>query len=317
LSYVRQDNRDRPRSEIVSANYNVNIAKSASLMVAAFKTLTGERTQALAITLSLGFGERSTASVNYSAQSNANQVLLQVQENLPAGSGIGYRVLVGADAQGDREEAGLALQSDTGTYVVEAGRASNFSTYRASASGGVAVIDGWPSWSRRLIDSFGAVQVPGFGNVAVYVNNQVVGRTNADGYAMLPHLLPYQANPVRIETGDLPIDAQIDAAQLDAVPYFRSGVLLKFPVQRSNGALLILLLEDGEPMPVGSVVNIIGREGDFPVAQRGEVYVTGLAEKNRLRTTWREQSCELEVELGKNLSPLPKLGPFTCKGVKR
>jgi outer membrane usher protein len=317
LSYVRQDNRDRPSREIVSANYNLSIAKSASLIVAAFKTLTGERTQALAITLSLGFGERSSASANYSAQSKANQVLLQVQQNLPAGSGIGYRVLAGGDTQGDREEAGLALQSETGTYEIEVGRASNLSSYRASASGGVAMIDGWPFWSRRLIDSFGVVRVPGFGNVAVYVNNQIVGRTNADGYAMLPHLLPYQANPVRIETGDLPIDAQIDAAQLDAVPYFRSGVLLKFRVQRSNGALLTLLLEDGAPMPVGSVAKIIGREEEFPVAQRGEVYVTGLAEKNRLRVTWREQSCELDVELGKDLPPLPKLGPFACAGVKR
>ena len=317
LSYVRQDNRDRPSSEIVSGSYSLTIAKSAALIVAAFRTLTGERTQALAITLSLGFGERSSASVNYSAQPKANQILLQVQENLPAGSGAGYRMLAGTGTQGDREEASLAMQSDTGTYVVEAGRASNVSTYRASAGGGVALLDGRAFWSRRLIDSFGVAQVPGFGNVAVYVNNQIVGRTNTDGYAMLPHLLPYQANPVRIEAGDLPIDVQIDAAQLDAVPYFRSGMLLKFPVQRSNGALLILLLEDGAPAPVGSVVKAIGRDGEFPVAQRGEVYVTGLTEKNRLRITWREQSCELDVELGKDLPPLPKLGPFTCAGVKR
>jgi outer membrane usher protein len=317
LSYLRQDNRGRPSSEVVSASYSLSIGKSAALTVAAFRTLTGERTQAFAITLSIGFGERSSASVNYSAQPKANQVLLQVQENLPAGNGTGYRVLAGNGTHGDREEAGLSLQSDTGTYVVEAGRASNVSTYRASASGGVALVDGRAFWSRRLIDSFGVAQVPGFGNVAVYVNNQIVGRTNADGYAVLPHLLPYQANPVHIETGDLPIDVEIGTAQLDAVPYFRSGVLLKFPVQRSNGALLILLLEDGAPMPVGSVVKIIGRDGEFPVAQRGEVYVIGLAEKNRLRITWREQSCELEVDLEKDLPPLPKLGPFTCAGVKR
>jgi outer membrane usher protein len=317
LSYIRQDNRDRPSSEIVSAGYSLSIAKSTALTGAAFKTLTDKRTYGLAITLSLGFGQRSSASVNYSAQPGTNEVLLQVQENLPAGSGTGYRVLAGTGTQGVREEAGLSLQSDTGTYSVEAARASNLSAYRASASGGGALLDGRAFWSRRLTDSFGIAQLPGLGNVAIYVNNQIVGRTNADGYAMLPLLLPYQANPVRIELDELPMDTQIGTAQLDAVPYFRSGVLLKFPIHRSNGALLVLLLEDGAPMPVGSVVKLVGRDEEFPVAQRGEAYVTGLAEKNTLHITWREQSCELDVELGKDLPSLPRLGPFTCAGVKR
>ena len=120
-----------------------------------------------------------------------------------------------------------------------------------------------------------------------------------------------------IDTGDLPLDAQIDVTELGVAPYYRSGVLLKFPVQQSNGALLVLLLEDGAPMPVGSVVNLVGRDGEFPVAQRGEVYVTGLAEKNRLLVTWRGQSCNLDVEFGKGLGPLPRLGQFICAGVKR
>ena len=317
MAYVRQDNRDQPSVEIASTSYSVSIGKSASLTVSAFSTLTGERTQVLLITLSLGFGERSSASVNYTAQSKANQALLQVQESLPAGSGTGYRVLAGTGEQGGREEGGFALQTDTGTYGVEVGRESNLTSYRASASGGVALLDGRAFLSRSITDSFAVAQVPGYSNVGIYFNNQIVAHTNADGYAILPRLLAYQANPVRIDTGDLPLDAQIDVTELGVAPYYRSGVLLKFPVQQSNGALLVLLLEDGAPMPVGSVVNLVGRDGEFPVVQRGEVYVTGLAEKNRLLVTWRGQSCNLDVEFGKGLGPLPRLGQFICAGVKR
>ena len=134
---------------------------------------------------------------------------------------------------------------------------------------------------------------------------------------MLPRLLPYQPNPVRIELADLPLDTQITAAELAAVPYFRSGVFMRFPVERANGALLTLRLENGEPMPVGSVVTVVGRDEQFPVAQRGEAYVTGLTEKNRIRASWRGQTCEFDVDLGKTLGAVPRVGPLTCKGVKR
>jgi outer membrane usher protein len=70
-------------------------------------------------------------------------------------------------------------------------------------------------------------------------------------------------------------------------------------------------------MPSGAVVRIAGRDQEFPVAERGEVYVTGLAGTNKLRASWRDQSCELEVDVKEGLPPLPTLGPFICTGVKR
>ncbi|MGY8786643.1 MAG: hypothetical protein ACKVIB_14730, partial [Pseudomonadales bacterium] len=73
---------------------------------------------------------------------------------------------------------------------------------------------------------------------------------------------------VRIEQADLPFDAQIDAVQLDAVPNLRSGLLLKFPIKRSRGALLTVVLENGEPLPAGALAQIIGdsvdENGVFP-----------------------------------------------------
>jgi outer membrane usher protein len=70
-------------------------------------------------------------------------------------------------------------------------------------------------------------------------------------------------------------------------------------------------------MPVGALVTVIGRGGQFTVAQRGEAYVTGLAQKNRLRATWRDQSCEFEVERPSGAGPQPRIGPIACAGVQR
>ena len=316
VTYVRQDNRDQPKTEIVGASYSVSLARSIALIVFASKPLSGEGSQVVGVTLSMPFGERSSVSAGYTAQTNANEALFQVQQNLPTGTGMGYRLLTGIGAQ-NRQEAGVALQTDIGTYGIEAARVNDSTALRASASGGIAVLDGRPFLARGLNESFGMAHVPGFPGVGIYLNNQMVGRTDAQGYAMLPRLLPYQNNPVRIETGDLPLDTQIDAAELDAVPYFRSGMLVRFPVQRANSALLVVVLDDGAPAPVGSLVNIVGGAEQFIVAERGEVYVTGLADKNRLRATVRDQSCEFNVELKGELGTLPRIGPLKCAGVKR
>ena len=311
-AYVRQDNRDEPQSEIISGSYTVNIGKSSALIVFAFKPLHGGGTHALGLTLAMGFGGGRSGSINYTAQPGANEAVAQFHQSLPAGTGSGYRVLAAGGDQGGRQELGFAHQNEFGTYLIEAGRADGRTAVRASASGAVALVGSQPFLSRRIEQSFAVAHVEGFPNVGIYLNNQVIARTDGEGYALVPGLLPYQPNAVRIDPADLPLDTRIAATEFEAVPYFRSGMLLRFPVERANSALLVLHLEDGSEVPVGSVVNIIGQDTEFPVAQRGEVYVTGLGPKNRLRARWRDQVCEFEVTPGSALGRQPRLGPITC-----
>jgi outer membrane usher protein len=239
--------------------------------------------------------------------------------SVPAGSGVGYRLVAGA-GDSDVRTAELNINSQVGSYTLGASQASDQTAFRGSANGGVAFLGGNTFLSRSISDSFAVVQVPGYSGVGVYADNQLVARTDANGSALLPRLRPYQKNTVRIEQADLPFDAKIDAVQLDAVPYLRSGLLLKFPVKRSRGALLTIVLENGEPLPAGAQVQIIGDNVEqnevFPAGLRGEVYLTGLAVSNRLRVTWREQSCEFVLPFPESTDPLPHLGTYICTGVK-
>jgi outer membrane usher protein len=94
-------------------------------------------------------------------------------------------------------------------------------------------------------------------------------------------------------------------------------LLIDFPVQRSRGATLQIRLEDGGPIPSGATVQIAGRDESFPVALRGEAYLTGLEEHNRLRATWKGRSCEFDADFPPSADPLPNLGTFVCHGVAR
>jgi outer membrane usher protein len=44
--------------------------------------------------------------------------------------------------------------------------------------------------------------------------------------------------------------------------------------------------------------------------------LTGLEAENRLRATWREQSCEFALTFQETTDPLPHLGTYICVGVE-
>ena len=318
-NYTEQAFRDRQGNKILAASYNRKIGRLGNLSASVTRPLSGDAKTIFNLNFFVPLGNRTNASISTSAQPGREEARLQVSRGMPAGSGMGYRLVAGV---GDSDQRGVEvkLQNEVGTYTLLADQSLSQTAFRGSASGGVAFLGGSAFLSRRITDSFAVVQVPDYSGVGIYADNQLVARTDADGNALLPRLRPYQQNTVRIEQADLPLDTQIDAVQLDAVPYFRSGLLLKFPVKRSRGALLTVVLENGEPLPAGAQAQIIGDNVEdheiFPVGLRGEIYLTGLAVSNRLRVTWREQSCEFVLPFPESTEPLPHLGTYICTGVE-
>ncbi|HEX3125201.1 MAG TPA: FimD/PapC C-terminal domain-containing protein, partial [Rhodanobacteraceae bacterium] len=110
---------------------------------------------------------------------------------------------------------------------------------------------------------------------------------------------------------------EIDTLELTAVPALRSGIVLTFPVRRSYGGLVTVVLDDGQPVPAGAVAQIVGRAGETPAGMNGQIYLTGLAPSNQVRVTWHSQTCELMVLFVPGNEPLPQLGTYACAGVKR
>jgi outer membrane usher protein len=319
MRYTQQSFRDRTGNKILSAGYRRKVGRQGNLTASVTRLLSGDAKTTFNLSFSLPLGNRTNASINTSAQPGREQAVLQVSRGVPAGSGLGYRLAAGV-GDSDRRAAEVSAQNGIGAYNLAVDQFQGQAAFRGSASGGVAFLGGSAFLSRRITDSFAVVQVPDYSGVGIYADNQLVARTNANGSALLPRLRPYQKNTVRIEQADLPLDAQIDAVQLDAVPYFRSGLLLKFPVKRSRGALLTVVLENGEPLPAGALAQIIADNIEenkvFPAGMGGELYLTGLAVSNRLRVTWLEQSCEFTLPFPVSTEPLPYLGSYTCTRVE-
>lgn len=316
VSYTRQDFRDHDAVRLASASYGVQIGRDGFLGATVLRFVAGERKTVFAASFTLALGDRTSASVGVTAGRGARQEQIEVQKNLPAGLGFGYRMLAspGTDA---RLEAGASAQGETGTYTAEVARFQGRHGFRGSASGGIALIDGRTFMSRRIDGSFAVVQLANYPDVRVYAENQLIGRTGADGTAMLPQLRAYQINTIRIEQADLPLDALFDDMQIETIPYFRSGSLLDFRIAPSRGALLYVVLDDGKPLPSGATATLDGGSRTFPSGLEGQIYLTGLSADNRVRVSLNGQSCELSVAYRPTSNPLPDLGVHRCEGIGR
>ncbi len=315
FGYIQQNNRDKTDVNLATVSYNVSLGNIGALNLGYLRSLNGESNDSLSLTFTTSLGERTSASLSGVDQQNNKLATLQVQQGIPRGNGMGYRVIA-SEGSSERFGAAVNLQNDVGLYNAEVAYAGGQTGYRGNISGGVAMMGLRPTFSRRLTNSFAMVHVPGIPNVRVYTDNQVVGVTDANGDVLIPQLRAYQRNPIRIEQADLPFDAQFSNLEHEAVPFFRSGYDVNFAIKRSRGALFTLLLADGKPVPSGALVQVIGQTEEFPVALKGEVFITGMEADNKLHATWQGQSCEFAVAYPEMEEPLPNLGTFTCLGEK-
>lgn len=314
LSYTLQDYHDRERVEFVNASYSTNFFGLGFLGVSALQFLSGDRASIMGLTFTHVIADRTTASANITAQAGSQISTLQVQKSLPVGAGFGYQLSTGF-ADSDRRTAGIFAQNDMGTYALEAAQSMGENAFRASASGGATLINGGAFLTRRVSDSFALVDVPGFPGVRVYADNQVVATTNSKGHALIPRLRPYQKNSLRIEQADIPMTAQIESVDLDVIPYFRSGVIAKFPVKQQQQGTIKVMSENAKPIPAGAMAYSTSINQEFPVGLGGEVFLTGLLSKNHIKIIWDKYSCDIDVPFTKSSDPLPFLGTYTCIGI--
>ena len=313
LNYVEIDRRNEIDSRSVSASYSMGVGRGVSVSVYASQELESHDTF-VGLSLSASLGERTTASVSHSRNGDSYSNRVQLQQNLPRGNGFGYNIFT-EDGHGEpsRSNAQIAARSAYGTYSAEAARFNGETAYRLNASGGVVMLGGNAFATRRVDDSFSVVKVGDYAGVTVYNENQPVATTGRNGAALIADLRSFEENRISFEQADLPLEASIESRDTVIVPGYRRGVLVGFDVASANGALLTIHQANGEPVPAGAVVRHVGSSQRFPVARRGEAWVTELKGKSQLVAQWAEHSCHFEVSMPSNPGPMPSIGPLVCQ----
>lgn len=262
-------------------------------------------------------GRRSTASA---ATWRAGQLdaYTSVSQSPDTDLGTGWRVLSGYRNAGAYGEAGFHRQAERWLVTGNASASAGQQTVRLGAQGALVWMDGRIFASRYLQDSFALVEVAGYADVGVGFQGNTLTRTDANGQALLPRLMAYQPNSIRLDPSELPISAELDDIEEVVVPPWRSGVKVTFPVRSGRAALLRIELDDGEPAPAGAMVTLPRDADVFYVARRGEAFVTGLGPSTPMQLHWNGQLCDFKVDLPPGaIDDIARVGPIACRGVAR
>lgn len=309
---------DDTRISTLSGNYSMRIGQRSHLGITVSRAVDGGDGTSAGLTFMTSLERNRVVSASASSRDGNQDYYVTATQNAGQDSNLGWRVLTGQLQDQAHTEGGVYYLGRYGRASGEISTTPDQTTTRLGAGGGLVAADGHLFATRRVDESFAVAEVAGYGDVGIGLGSNVLTRTDRDGVALIPRLVPYQNNSVRIDPRELPLNAEIDSIEQVAVPAWRSAVKVTFPVRGGRGALLKIVLDDSDVAPAGAVVQIEGDSQEFYVARRGEAFVTGLRPTNRVLLKWKNQQCQFDVTLPPETpDEFPRLGPLSCTGVVR
>ncbi|MDB5699799.1 MAG: putative outer rane usher transrane protein [Alphaproteobacteria bacterium] len=312
FNVIHRSYRLEPDESLFGVFASANLKGAGSLQFFARRSSLGRRETVLGMHLGIPLGGRRSGSTNFEYRQGKVIGTVAVQQDPPVGEGFGYRASATAGAV-NNIDALASLNRSTASWTLEASRVNKNLGIRASVAGSLGMVGNEIFASRRIGESFAAVQVPDLPGVRVYADNQLVGKTNKSGRLIIPSLRAYDQNEIRIDDADFPLDVQVERTELMVRPFARAGSLIKFAARFERGAILKVRLEDGRDLPAGAMVYANGSRTGYVTAAGGEVYVPNIVGRTSLEAHWDQHSCRFEVFMPKNDDPQPWIDGLTCK----
>jgi outer membrane usher protein len=297
-------------SHIFSANYSIQI-HHMSVYATDFKDFSSTgSSNGLQVGLTIPFGKRRSIGVS-GASDGSGQV--QAQQSAALIGDWGYQAYASAP-EIPHEFVQVQYKSPWALLAAGIDRTGAQTTLRMETQGALSLVDGSLFPSNTIFDSFAIVDTNGMPHVRVLQENRDVGRSNSSGRLLVPDMRSFDLNHIAIEPTDIPPDATIDEATREVRPQDRSGVVLRFPVKISHGALLRLIDEAGLPLPVGSTATLRATSVAVPVGYDGDAYLEDLSPRNEVIVEQPDGGrCSVAFDYQPVPGEIPTIGPLRCE----
>jgi outer membrane usher protein len=255
-----------------------------------------------------------------SSAEHADTSQFMVQQSLPVGSGLGYRLVL-SRGQSEVNQANVQYQGAYGRLEADYSHigydTSNKGNASLTASGGLVLIGGRPFLTRPVQDSYALIRVPGVPNVRGTVSNQEIGTTDRNGDLLIPNLLHYYGNRVGINDKDIPLDYDIAATERTIAPPFRGGMVVPFPVRRVLSVTGMAVVEDKGATIIPAygqiVVDVDGKQALSPMDEAGNFYIENLSPGTYPAEVQHEAGiCQFTLVVPQGSSALVSLGTVKC-----
>jgi len=273
--------------------------------------------------LSFAPAESVTAGVSRSdhrggaGSGGATQATLQ--QSLPLGTGLGYRV-VASQGQNTVNEADAQYQGAYGRLEADyqhVGWGANAGHASLTGSGGIVLIGGDVFLTRQVQDGYALIKVPGLPGVHGTISNQIVGTTNKKGNLLIPNLLSSYGNRIGIDDKDVPLEYNIKSTELTIAPPHRGGVVVSFPVRRVQSVSGTVLVEERGTAMIPSYGQLIVHVEDKPVYspldEAGNFYLENVPPGSySAEVQYATGSCMFPMEVVAGAAALVDVGTVRC-----
>ncbi|WP_225981876.1 fimbria/pilus outer membrane usher protein [Acidithiobacillus sp. 'AMD consortium'] len=299
-------------AHILSASYSLQIGP-VSFYATGYHDFANSGDSGVQVGVTIPLGSRSSIGGSLASSSGNGSAQVQLMQSPVSIGDWGYQAYA-TTGRTSQEFGQLQYRSPWGLVSAGASRIDRQTMVQGEVRGALSFMDGGLFASNTINNSFAIVDTDGFGNIRVLDENRLVGRTDSAGQLLVPDLRSYQVNHIAIDPNDVPINATLPYATRDVRPPDRSGVVVKFPIRASYGALLRLVDPSGKNLPVGSVATLQKTGVSVPVGYDGETYVVNLSPHNLLLVERPDgQRCVVTFTYHPIAGTIPSIGPLTCR----
>lgn len=316
---------------VTSLNYNVPLVSGRASLQASLSHINDGESRNEAFVGLIYFLDRDySLAASVRGDKNNHTELLQLTKTQPVGEGLGY--VLSADRatsptiEGSRLNSRIQYNASAAVLQGEFGRRRDIgqttSDYRVSMAGGVAWVDGQLALGRPVTESFGIVKVGEIPGVAVAVNGQPIGRTDASGKIFVPTLSPYFDNDISIAPESVPIEYSIPSTVKRVSPSLRSGTIVDFGVTRIQaftGHLKSRQEGISKAVELQEIsVNLQGKTLTLQTGRGGEFYLENLKAGSYAATAAAGgKPCLFELVIPRSEETFVDLGEFVCEAAPR
>ena len=315
LSYVEQTSYDTTAFRNVSLTTGITLPLQISMSVIANKSLSTDKAWFAGLNFNIPLGKDYSSYLNSNRQNNGDIInTVNLTKNIPAGEGIGWGLNLSDDVT-QQTRANIIVNTGSAQFSSEINQGQNNNAIRLGANGSLGYAEGLRFATRNIgDDSIAIVKVGDLKGIPIYNQNQIMTHTNDQGLAFVK-IRPYEKAKISIDPNTLPLDVDLNETKREPVAYAKSSVLVDFSIVRLKHVLITILKADGSFVPSGAKVVVKGQEEVFYVGRRGEVYISNLEDVSHLTITWKEHSCEFNVEYKSaevSDSDEKRIGPLKC-----
>ena len=318
LSWGDTEMRDRGKTNRITMLGNMPLSRRAALYAALGSANQGMgRKPEVSAGISFSLATFRSASLTVDHRNGQTRVATDLEQSIGVGPGFGYR-LRSENFAGEYSGSGaLQYQSSFGRYEMDFDRFDASVRPLFAAAGGLVYEGGALLASRPVQDSFALVRIPGVKDVRVYASNNLVGRTDSKGDVLVPMLLPYYGNRLRIDDRDIPMGYDIQSVEMTIAPPNRGGALVEFPVQqiRMITGTLIIRNQKTEVIPAFGQLTLTADGNTYvsPVGRGGEFYFQNISSGQYSATVeYGDQTCTFPLQIGAGKETAVKLGRIVC-----